>query len=183
MKKNIFFIILFLLTTSCQSQNNHTFLGSFNEINNLEVNIVQNFRKEVGKEILNQEVELYLPLIKNEMFYSERGISLRYYYSGKYKISDDYWLIGIKVIENLDYKYLFGLYDNKLNKVTSIIKVEEYSIGNTTKTEYINGIFYIRSIYKNVPNGLDPKPGNEFTTLTVENNFKIINGNLVNIKN
>jgi hypothetical protein len=180
MMRNISLIIIALSSLfSCkpgQGNSNH-FLEKFIQVDSISKIYYSSITKRfniregdtISKEILANK--FLIPI--NDIYFSPNlREEKRYYYSGKYKINDNYYLLAYLVFYDFhESQSVICIYDNLNDRITSTLIVNETKPISRRFT-YEKGIFNIALSWK-MPNGLDPAPGDEFVLQETIKGYKI----------
>lgn len=164
--KKIFLIFLYILfTKTCLAQiNNAYFLDKFPDLTEMPTSSGKLEEKIlIASDTINYEVLEKIFLISiNEIEFSDRFFTNKYYYCGKFKLDSTHYLIGYRKKYDLHArKIVFSIYDVNSKKITSSLTISDIGGCVQRKSHYIDGVFVIDCNYICIPNGLDPNPGEE----------------------
>jgi len=175
--KLAFFLIISSIYLPSMAQNeSDSFLNRFVEINQFPTS--EFFFKN---EIIIKDDTISVDIISNVFLmplntirYSDKYLKNQYYYYGKYKLSDRYYIISCKIF--YDYhlsKIISFIYDKEKGIVLSSIEIMSSDFNLSRKSRFENNVLIIENTYKRIPNGLDPPPGKEFLKKVEIVRFKI----------
>lgn len=158
----------------CSSQ--HNFLDNFSELDEMPTTkSLRKFKVNINDTIPPSVLTTVFLVEANEVSYSNTFNKNKYFYLCKFKINSDFYLITYrKFTHPHEMTTVLAIYDVAKQCITSKLILESALEVNRT-TDYKNGIFYIKTIYNRIPNGLDPKPNEEFITKEFIEKYQISN--------
>lgn len=176
MRKYFCFILIFMIF-SCMSQNNNDeFLNKFIEIKEFPTSdfFIKNEIIIKNDTIDSDDVASKFLIPINNVKYSDLHIENKYYYYGRYKLNDIYYIISCKVFFNYhESKILSFIYNKDEQRITSSIEIMVNDFNLIKKSSYKDGVLIIENTYAKIPNGLDPPKGKEFLKRIEIERFKI----------
>ncbi|NRT13764.1 hypothetical protein HNP99_000089 [Flavobacterium sp. 28A] len=163
--------------------NNDPFLNKFIEIKEFPTS--EFFMKNeiiIKNDTINLDdvaSKFLIPL--NKIKYSDLHIKNKYYYYGRYKLNEIYYIISCKIFFNYHESMILSfIYNTDERKITSSIEIMVNDFNLSKKSYFKDEVLVIENTYNKIPNGLDPPKGKEFLKrieidkFKIDNNFKFI---------
>lgn len=147
-----------------QISNDH-FLNKFIEINEFPSS---DFFIKNEIIIVNDTIESTIVANKflipiNTIKHSNAYLENKYYYYGKYKLNDNYYVISCKVFFNHhESRILSFIYSTEKKAIISSIEIMLNDFNIKKASYFKDNILVIESTYNKIQNGLDPPKGKEF---------------------
>lgn len=175
--KSIFLFFILLINTQTMAQNiSDNFLKRFVEINQFPTS--EFFLKNeiiIKDDTISEDIISSVFLIPiNTIRHSDKYLKNQYYFYGKYKLNDRYYIISCKIFYDYhESKIISFIYDKEKGIVLSSIEIMSSDLNLGRESHYKNNELIIESNYNRIPNGLDPPPGKEYIKKVEIERFKI----------